>query len=63
VRVWRQLGADSKLSVPLGAVEESVARLGRLPAVIKDSEAAATAAQLALRVGRLRDVLDASGGG
>jgi CheY-like chemotaxis protein len=52
-----------QLSVPLGAIEESVAVLRRLPAVIKDSEAAATAAQLALRVGRLRDVLDASGGG
>ena len=52
-----------QLTVPLGAVEESVALLRRLPAVIKDSDAEATAAQLALRVGRLRDVLDAFGGG
>jgi CheY-like chemotaxis protein len=52
-----------QLSVPLGAIEESVALLRRLPAVIRDSEAAATAAQLALSVGRLRDALDASGGG
>ncbi|HEY6296107.1 MAG TPA: response regulator [Streptosporangiaceae bacterium] len=51
-----------QLSVPLGAIEESVALLRRLPAVIKDSEAAATAAELARSVGRLRDVLDASGG-
>jgi CheY-like chemotaxis protein len=52
-----------QLSVPLGAIEETVALLRRLPAVIRDSEAEATAAQLALRVGRLRDVLDAFGGG
>ena len=41
----------------------SVALLRRLPAVIRDSEAEATAAQLALRVGRLRDALEAFGGG
>jgi CheY-like chemotaxis protein len=52
-----------QLAVPLGAIEESVALLRRLPAVIKDSEAEATAAQLALRVGRLRDALDAFGAG
>jgi hypothetical protein len=52
-----------QLSVPLGAIEETVTLLRRLPAVVKDSEAAATAAQLALRVGRLRDALDAFGAG
>jgi hypothetical protein len=39
-----------------------VALLLRLPAVIKDAEAAQTAAQLAGRVGRLRDTLKALGG-
>jgi CheY-like chemotaxis protein len=52
-----------QLSVPLGAVEETVTQLRELPAVIKDSEAEATAAQLAQRVGQLRDVLDKFGGG
>jgi CheY-like chemotaxis protein len=52
-----------ELSVPLGAIEETVALLRQLPAVAKDSEAEATAAQLALKVGRLRDVLEAFGGG
>ena len=63
VDLYLKTGRFDQLSVPLGAIEESVALLRRLPAVIKDSEAAATAAQLALRVGRLRDVLEASGGG
>ncbi len=63
VDLYLKTSRFDQLSVPLGAIEESVALLGRLPAVVKDSEAAATAAQLALRVGRLRDVLDASGGG
>jgi CheY-like chemotaxis protein len=63
VDLYLKTSRFDQLSVPLGAIEESVALLRRLPAVIKDSEAAATAAQLALRVGRLRDVLDASGGG
>lgn len=62
VDLYLKTGRFDQLSVPLGAIEESVALLRRLPAVIKDSEAAATAAQLALRVGRLRDVLEASGG-
>ncbi len=52
-----------QLAAPLGAIEETVALLRRLPAVTKDSEAEATAAQLALRVGRLRDVIEAFGGG
>jgi CheY-like chemotaxis protein len=59
-----QAGAQplpDQLSVPLGAIEETVALLRRLPAVLEDSEAEATAAQLALRVGRLRDVLEAFG--
>jgi len=63
VDLYLKTSRFDQLSVPLGAIEESVALLRRLPAVIKDSEAAATAAQLALSVGRLRDVLDASGGG
>jgi CheY-like chemotaxis protein len=54
--------ADS-LSVGLGAVEESVALPRRLPAVLVDAEAGETAAQLAGRVGRLRDALEAFGGG
>jgi CheY-like chemotaxis protein len=62
VDLYLKTSRFDQLSVPLGAIEESVALLRRLPAVIKDSEAAATAAQLALSVGRLRDVLDASGG-
>ncbi len=53
--------ADS-LSVGLGAVEETVAVLRRLPAVVKDAEAEETAAQLAGRIGRLRDALEAFGG-
>ena len=36
-----------------------MALLGRLPAVIKDAEAAQTAAQLAGSAGRLRDALEA----
>ena len=63
VDLYLKTGRFDQLSVPLSAIEESVALLRRLPAVIKDSEAAATAAQLAVRVGRLRDVLEASGGG
>jgi CheY-like chemotaxis protein len=63
VDLYLKTGRFDQLSVPLGAIEESVALLRRLPAVIKDGEAAATAAQLALRVGLLRDVLEASGGG
>jgi len=53
--------ADS-LSVGLGAVEETVALLRKLPAVLMDAEAGETAAQLAGRVGRLRDALEAFGG-
>jgi CheY-like chemotaxis protein len=52
-----------QVSGPLGAIEEIVARLGRLPAVLTDAEAQAAATQLALRVGRLRDTLEAFGGG
>jgi len=52
-----------KLSAGLGAVEETLSRLRRLPAVLRDAEAAETAAQLAGRVGRLRDTLEALGNG
>jgi CheY-like chemotaxis protein len=48
-----------QLSAGLQAIEETVTLLRRLPAVIKDAEAAQTAAQLAGRVGRLRDALEA----
>jgi len=51
------------LSAGLGAVEETLALLRRLPAVLRDAEAAETAAQLAGRVGRLRDALEAFGRG
>jgi CheY-like chemotaxis protein len=46
------------LSAALGAVEETLALLRNLPAVRRDAEAAETAAQLAGRVGRLRDALE-----
>jgi CheY-like chemotaxis protein len=52
-----------RLSAGLGAVEETLALLRRLPAVLRDAEAAEMAAQLAGRIGRLRDALEASGGG
>jgi CheY-like chemotaxis protein len=45
----------------LGAVEETLALRRRLPAVRQDAEAAETAAQLAGRVGQLRDALEGSG--
>ncbi len=47
----------------LAAVEETLALLRKLPAVLRDTEAAETAAQLAGRVGRLRDALEAFEGG
>jgi CheY-like chemotaxis protein len=47
----------------LGAVEETLALLRKLPAVLRDAEAAETAAQLAVRVGRLHDALEAFGEG
>jgi CheY-like chemotaxis protein len=52
-----------QLSAGLRAIEETVASLCRLPAVIKDAEATETAAQLAGRVGRLRDALEGLHGG
>jgi CheY-like chemotaxis protein len=52
-----------QLSGRLDAVEETVAALRQLPAVTKDAETDETAALLARRVGRLRDALDALGGG
>jgi CheY-like chemotaxis protein len=52
-----------QLSAGLGAVEETVALLRKLPAVLRDAEAEEIAAQLAGRVGRLRDALEAFGGG
>jgi CheY-like chemotaxis protein len=55
--------AVDHLSVGLGAVEETLALLCKLPAVLRDAEAAETAAQLAGRVGRLRDALEAFGPG
>ena len=51
------------LSTGLGAVEETLALLRKLPAVLCDDEAQETAAQLAGRVGRLRDALEAFGSG
>jgi hypothetical protein len=51
------------LSADLGAVEETLALLRKLPAILRDAEAAETVAQLAGRVGRLRDDLEALGGG
>jgi CheY-like chemotaxis protein len=51
------------LSAGLGAVEETLALLRKLPAVLRDTEAQETAAQLAGRVGRLRDALEAFGRG
>jgi len=52
-----------QLAGRLAAVEEDVAVLRGLPAVTKDAEADQAAARLAGRVGRLRDALDALGGG
>lgn len=52
-----------QLSAGLGAVEETLALLRRLPAVLRDAEARETVAQLAGRVGHLRDALEAFGGG
>jgi len=52
-----------QLSAGLGAVEETLALLRKLPAVLRDAEAKETAAQLAGRVGRLRDALEAFGRG
>ena len=46
----------------LAAVEETVAALGRLPAVRRDAEAREIAARLAGRVGGLRDALGVPGG-
>jgi CheY-like chemotaxis protein len=51
------------LSAGLGAVEETLALLRKLPAVLRDAEAQKTAAQLAGRVGQLRDALETFGGG
>ena len=51
------------LSAGLGAVEETLALLRKLPAVLRDAEAAETADQLAGRVGRLREALETFGGG
>jgi hypothetical protein len=44
-------------------VEETLALLRRVPAVLRDAEAKEAAAQLAGRVGRLRDALEAFGRG
>ncbi|HEV2257663.1 MAG TPA: response regulator [Streptosporangiaceae bacterium] len=52
-----------QLSADLGAVEETLALLRKLPAVLRDAEAKETTAQLAGRVGRLRDALEAFGSG
>jgi CheY-like chemotaxis protein len=59
----RSESALDHLSAGLGAVEETLALLCKLPAVLRDAEAQETAAQLAGRVGRLRDALEAFGGG
>jgi CheY-like chemotaxis protein len=63
VYLKREESVLSQLSAGLGAVEETLALLRKLPAVIRDAETAETAAQLAGRVGRLRDALEAFGGG
>ena len=52
-----------QLSAGLGAVEETLALLRKVPAVLRDAEAKEAAAQLAGRVGRLRDALEAFGRG
>jgi len=52
-----------QLSAALGAVEETLTLLRKLPAVLRDAEAKEIAAQLAGRVGRLRDALEAFEGG
>jgi CheY-like chemotaxis protein len=59
----REESVLSQLSAGLGAVEETLALLRKLPAVLRDTEAAEAAAQLAGRVGRLRDTLEEFGGG
>ena len=51
------------LSAGLGGVEETLALLRKLPAVLRDAEAQETATQLAGRVGRLRDALEAIASG
>jgi CheY-like chemotaxis protein len=50
-----------QLSARLGAIEETVARLRKLPAVTGDAAAAETAAELDRSVGRLRDGLNTIG--
>jgi CheY-like chemotaxis protein len=52
-----------QLSGRLEAVEETAAALRGLPAVSRDAEAAEAAAELAGRLGRLRNALDALGAG
>jgi CheY-like chemotaxis protein len=52
-----------QLSADLGAVEETLTLLRKLPAVLRDAEAKEIAAQLAGRVGSLRDALEAFEGG
>ena len=59
----RDVSVVDRLSAGLDAVEETLALLRELPAVLRDAEAAETAAQLAGRVGRLRDALEGFGGG
>ena len=61
--VKRTGSALDHLSAGLGAVEETLALLRKLPVVLRDAEAAEIAAQLAGRVGRLRDALEALGAG
>jgi len=55
----REASALNQLSASLRAVEESLALLRKVRTVRQDTEAARTAAQLAGRVGRLRDTLEA----
>ena len=59
----REASALNQLSASLRAVEESLALLRKVRTVRQDTEAAETAAQLAGRVGRLRDTLEALRGG
>ena len=56
----KQLGPDelTQVSGRLDEVEETVAALRRLPAVTEDADAEQATAQLARRIGRLREALD-----
>jgi CheY-like chemotaxis protein len=56
-------GELAQVSGRLEEVEETVAALRQLPAVTKDADAEQATAQLARRIGRLREALDEFGDG